>query len=145
MKTIYTAVLARLTEKIPALKWVEMDIGQLSQPKPSVAFPCALVGIKLPKCKSITDSLQDCQAQISIRLAFDTTMRTAAATPEEARNASLAVYDVIANVYATLQGWGTEHFNTLDRTSQGDEPTKNGMFVYKLEVTAQFEDATAEI
>ena len=144
MKTIYTAVIARLSETVPALKWLEMDMGQLSQPQPPVKFPCALVGIKLPKCKSITDTLQDCEARITIRLAFDTQMRTASLVPEESREASLAVYDVIAGVYAALQGWGTGHFNTLDRTSQGDEPTRNGLFIYKLEFSTTFEDATTE-
>jgi hypothetical protein len=144
MKSVYTAVLDRLTEKVPALKWIEMDMGQLSQAKPSVTFPCALVGIKLPKCKSITDTLQDCNAIISIRLAFDTQMRTSAATPGESRTASLAVYDTIADVYAALQGWGTQYFNTLDRASQGDEPAKNGLFIYKMEFSTMFEDATAE-
>ncbi|MDP2060096.1 MAG: hypothetical protein Q8J97_10165, partial [Flavobacteriaceae bacterium] len=96
MKTIYNAVIARLTEKVPALKWIEMEMGQLSQAQPSVKFPCAVVGIKLPKCKSLTDTLQDCEARISIRLGFDAPMRTAATTPEAAREASLAVYDTIA-------------------------------------------------
>lgn len=144
MKTIYTAIIARLTDQVPALKWIEMDMGQLSQAQPSVAFPCALVGIKLPKCKSITDTLQDCEASITIRLAFDTQMRTSAATPEIARNTSLAIFDTIADVYAALQGWGTDSFNTLDRKSQGDEPAKNGLFIYKLEFSTTFEDATAE-
>lgn len=144
MKTVYTAILSRLTEKVPALKWIEMDMNQLSQAKPSVAFPCGLIGIKLPKCKSITDTLQDCNALISIRLGFDIVRRTAAATPEEARNDSLAVYDTIADVYAALQGWGTSAFNTLDRTSQGEETAKNGLFIYKIDFSTTFEDATAE-
>ena len=144
MKTIYTAILARLQEKVSALKWIDLDTGQLSVAQPPVAFPCALVGIKLPKCKSITDTLQDCDARITIRLAFDTQMRTSAATPEDARNSSLAVYDTIADVYAALQGWGTANFNTLDRITQGDEPTKNGLFIYKIEFSTTFEDATAE-
>jgi hypothetical protein len=71
-------------------------------------------------------------------------MRTSAATPGESRTASLAVYDTIADVYAALQGWGTQYFNTLDRTSQGDEPARNGLFIYKMEFSTTFEDATAE-
>ena len=144
MKTIYTAVMERLKSQIPALKWIDLDRGQLSQPKPPVAFPCALVGIKLPKCKSVTDSIQDCEARITVRLAFDTNMRTAGATPEAARSASLAVYDTIADVYAALQGYGTNNFDSLDRVSQGDEPTKNGLFIYKIEFSTTFEDETAD-
>jgi len=143
MKTIYTAVMERLKTQVPALKWIEMDIGQLNQQNPPVAFPCALVGIKLTRCQSVTDSLQDCEARISVRLAFNTQLNTAAAVPDAARNTSLTVYDTIAAVYAALQGWGTDNFDSLSRTAQGDEPPRNGLFIYKLEFSTSFEDETA--
>jgi hypothetical protein len=143
MKTIYLAIMQQL-ETVEALKWIDLDTGQLSQAKPSVAFPCALVSIKLPKCKSLTDKIQDCEARISVRLGFDSKMRTAAKTPEAARTLSLAVYDTIADVYKALQGFGTENFDSLNRVSQGDEPSKNGVFIYKQEFSSQFEDRSAE-
>jgi len=143
MKTIYTAVMERLKTQVPALKWIELDIGQLSQQQPPVAFPCALVGIKLTRCQSVTDTQQDCEARITVRLAFNTQLNTAAAVPDAARNTSLAVYDTIAAVYAALQGWGTDNFDSLSRTAQGDEPPRNGLFSYKLEFSTTFEDETA--
>jgi hypothetical protein len=143
MKTIYLAIMEQL-ESLSALKWIDLDTGQLATPKPSVSFPCALVGIKLPKSKSLTDTIQDCDARITVKLGFDNKVRTAAKTPEVARTASLAVYDIIADVYKILQGFRTENFDNLNRVSQGDEPTKNGLFVYKIEFSTAFEDRTAE-
>jgi len=144
MKTIYTAVMARLQTQVPALKWIDLDTGQLNQAKPPVTYPCALIGIKLPNCKAISDTLQDCNAVITIKLAFDTQMRTAAGTPEQAREASLAVYDTIADVYKALQGYGTANFDSLSRTKQGDIPRRDGLFEYDQEFATSFEDATAE-
>ena len=143
MKTIYLAIMEKL-ESLSALKWIDLDTGQLAAPKPSVLFPCALVGIKLPKSKSLTDTIQDCDARITVKLGFDNKVRTAAKTPEVARTASLAVYDIIADVYKILQGFRTENFDSLNRVSQGDESTKNGLFVYKIEFSTAFEDRTAE-
>lgn len=131
-------------QTIEALKWIDLDCGQLSQPKPPVSFPCALISIKLPKCKSVTDKIQDCEARISVRLGFDNKMRTSAKTPEAAREASLSVYDTIADVYKALQGFGTANFDILNRVSQGDEPSKNGVFIYKQEFSTEFEDDSAE-
>lgn len=143
MKTIYNTLMERIQSKVAALKWIDLDTGQLSVPKPPVSFPCALISIKLPKCKSITDAVQDCDARITVRLGFENNLRTAAQTPTEARNRSLAVYDIIADVYAALQGYGCEYFDTLNRVSQGDEPSKNGLFIYKLEFSSSFIDSTA--
>lgn len=131
-------------ESLEALKWIDLDMGQLGQTKPPVSFPCALVGIKLPKCKSMTDTIQDCEARITVKLGFDNKMRTSAKTPEAARTASLEVYNIISDVYKQLQGFRTENFDSLNRVSQGDEPSKNGVFIYKFEFTTAFEDRTAE-
>lgn len=134
----------RLQNRIPELKWIDLDTGQLSLAKPSVSFPCALISIKLPKCKSLTNTIQEAEARITVRLGFENVKRTAAATPDEARNKSLEAYDTIANVYSSLQGFGTENFDALNRVSQGDESTKNGLFIYKMEFSTTFEDRTAD-
>lgn len=145
MKTIYTAIIARLQAEVPALKWIDMDMGQLdTAERPAVAWPCALVGIRIPKASSITDMEQDCTAKVSIALGFDKPGQTSANAAEANRTAGLAVYDVIADVYKALQGWGTENFDSLDRTSQGDEKTRNGTFKYRIDFATQFIDATAE-
>lgn len=151
MKTIYTAIIARLTEKVPTLKWVDMEKGQLKKTgdgqKPPVRYPCALISITLPKCKDITDTIQDCEGVIGVLLAFDpyTMNRTSAQADEEVREQHLEPYDVIADVYAALQGFNTENFNPLSRTSQGEDKTTNDkLFCYKITFGTQFEDMTAE-
>lgn len=151
MKTIYTAVIARLTEKVPTLRWVDMDKGQLKDTgdgqKPPVAYPCALISIAIPKSKDITDTTQDCTGTIGVLLAFDpfTMNRTAAQVEEAVRDQHLEPYEVIADTYAALQGWGTDNFNPLSRTSQGeDKSTNKKLFSYKINFSTQFEDETAE-
>ena len=144
MKTIYTAIIERLQDKAPALKWIDMDTGQLDvAERPAVMLPAALIAVRINRAVSITDTLQNCEAQVTVTLAFDAPGRTSASAPETIRNAGLEIYDVIADTYAALQGYGTANFDSLSRTSQGAGSIKNGLFRYPITFSVQFEDATA--
>lgn len=145
MKTIYNPILQRLETKVPELTWVDLERGQLdTNSRPPVQFPCALVGIDIDDANSITDTLQDCKATITVRLVFDTVGRTAGNTPAIEREKSLQVYDTIANVYKALQGFYTEHFDCLSRKRQGKEKSRHGYFQYRYDFSCEFEDLTAE-
>jgi hypothetical protein len=151
MKTIYSAVMARLKTKVKPLRWIDLDTGQLERApvlKPelerqALAFPCALVGINIPRSENITDTEQDCEARVIVRLAFNQEMRTNAAAPASVAPAALKPYDIIADVYAALQGWGTPNFDPLSRVSQQKENSRNGLFIYRIEFKTEFEDQTA--
>ncbi|HLW09763.1 MAG TPA: hypothetical protein VKX35_05140 [Fermentimonas sp.] len=145
MKTIYNDILSRLKEKVPAIKWIDFDTGQLESPeRPAVAFPCALISISISGASDITDNVQDCTGRIRIRLAFDQQMRTEASAPDTVRNKSLQPYDIIADVYSALQGFATIHFEPLTRVRQDKENSLYGLFIYFIEFNVEFEDQTAE-
>ncbi|MDR1646020.1 MAG: hypothetical protein LBS05_09435 [Tannerellaceae bacterium] len=147
MKTIYKAVVERLTEKVPDLRWVDLDTGQLDRKndRPAVAWPCALISIDIPQCKNLTDTVQTCQAKIVLRIAFDPegTGRTAANAPNSVREEALKPYDVISEVYKALQGYETPAFCPLTRTGQEKE-NRSDLFVYKMMFRCEFEDETAD-
>ena len=146
MKQIYNSILARLKEKVPAIKWIDWDTGQLeaNTERPAVRFPCALITISIPQAKDITETIQDCTTHVVVRLAFDPMERTSSEAPPEAREQALQPYDVIADTYAALQGFETPHFHALSRTSQAKENNRLGLFVYRISFKTDFEDDTAE-
>ncbi len=145
MKTIYNQLLQRLEEKVPQLKWIDLDCGQYeSNERPAVALPCCLLSIEVADTEDITETIQDCKARISARLAFENTGRTAGNAPEIVREKSLQVYDTIADVYKALQGFETENFEALRRTRQGKEKSRHGYFQYHIDFVCEFEDLTAE-
>ena len=146
MKVIYSALIARLKETVPALKWIDWDTGQLeaNTERPAVRFPCALITISIPQAKDITETIQDCTTHVVVRLAFDPMERTSSEAPPEAREQALQPYDVIADTYAALQGFETPHFHALSRTSQAKENNRLGLFVYRISFKTDFEDDTAE-
>lgn len=139
MKTIYRDIIERLQTKVPAIRYIDMDYGQLEQSQPSVAYPCALISLNFPDCRNLTDDIQDCKAEIIVRLAFDplNAGSTAAHAPEEVRERSLTPYDTIADVYTALQA-----FNDMSRKAQGKE-NRNDLFIYKMVFRKEFEDYTA--
>ena len=146
MKTIYSSILNRLRDKVPAIKWIDWDTAQLDvqTDRPAVRLPCALISINIPGAKDLTETIQDCTAQVVIRLAFDRMERTNSEAPPEAREQALQPYDVIADTYAALQGFETPHFHALSRTSQAKENNRLGLFVYRISFKTDFEDDTAE-
>ncbi|MDR1917016.1 MAG: hypothetical protein LBQ58_10630 [Synergistaceae bacterium] len=149
MRTIYSSLVARLKEKVPALRWIDFDFGQLEQASagqnPPVAYPCALVSIAIPRCHDLTETIQTCEARITLRLAFNplASGRTAANAPGDVREQALSPYDTIADVYAALQGFENGHFNALSRVSQEKE-SRNDIFIYRMVFRCEFEDETAK-
>ncbi|MFR9165010.1 MAG: hypothetical protein ACLVKO_01830 [Dysgonomonas sp.] len=151
MKVIYNDILDRLNPLLQdkTLRWFDWDNGQLKKKdatgRYAVAFPCALIRVGVTGTKDITDQVQDCRSAVTITLAFDPLSygRTAANAPEDVREQGLAPYEIIAKVYATLQGYGTDHFDCLRRRSQS-EVTHGDLFVYQIVFECEFEDSTAE-
>lgn len=147
MKTIYNAILLQLKTTVPEIKWIDYDRWQLDNQnqRPALAFPCALIGIKFTDCKDVTDTTQSCKATITVRLAFDTmNTNTNAAVTNEQRATALEPLDIIADVYKNLQAFETNNFNALSRKSQGDEKRSDGLFVYQIVFSCEFNDETAE-
>ena len=146
MKTIYVAIINRLKEQVPALRWIDLDVGQVDTPvRASVAWPAALIGIEMTQARNYTETHQTCVVRIPVNLCFNNTPdRTSANAPDEARERSLRIYDTIAEVYKALQGFETENFNTLHRVSQGKIARNDGMFLYRITFECEFEDITAE-
>lgn len=146
MKEIYTAVMDRLKSRVPAIKWIDWDTAQLESQseRPPVRFPVALISIAISRAKDITETIQDCEVQLTVRLAFDPMERTNSEATKEVREKVMQPYDVISDVYAALQGFETQSFHGLSRMSQAKENSRNGLFIYRLTFKTDFEDVTAD-
>lgn len=137
--------MAQLKQEVRAIRWIDWDKGQLkSKSRPSVAFPCALIGIHIAATSDITPTVQHCNAVVRIRLAFDQPMQTNSATPPTRLSKGLEPYDIIADVYKALQGFHTPNFDPLSRVKQMEETNQHGLFTYIIDFKTEFEDNTAE-
>jgi len=143
MEQIYNAILARLQETVPEIKWIDLDTGQLEYytDRPSVAFPCVLIDIELTQCKDLYEDVQLCNATIGIRVVQNPqTSRTNSAADKTVRKSELERYVLVENVYRALQSWESGIFNPLSRTSQKKENRKDGYFVCRINFATMFKD-----
>lgn len=148
MKTIYKAVSARIKSSVPEIAMVDYEKGQMNvKPgeRPALKFPCALVRIEIPTANDTTDTTQDCKARVTVRLIFEVLRsQTSTMHSDEKMEQSLEPYDVIADVYAALQGFETNDFNALSRKSSADEKRSDAYFAYQHIFETTFEDLTAD-
>ena len=58
-KEILKTVMERIREKVPELRWVDADEGQLDfqDSRPPVAFPCCLVELSYPGAENMSACL----------------------------------------------------------------------------------------
>lgn len=152
MRTIYQDIATRLHEAVPALRYIDLDTGQLEvqygeTQRPPVAYPCALVGINITSATDLYEGVQDCTATVIVRVAQDSPFRsaeTAAHANNERRDIALAPYDLVAEVYKALQGWSTDRFMPLSRFAQAREANSK-VFCSRIEFRTEFEDYSAEV
>lgn len=76
MKTIYTQLIKQLQTKVPALRWIDLNRGQLDVPytdnqRPPVSYPCVLIDISVERTTAFTDTLQE--SKQPSRLSLQTT------------------------------------------------------------------------
>ena len=126
MKVIYKDIVDRLKAKVPELRWIDLDFNQL----------------EVTNASDVTDYIQDCEALLSIRLAFDNLGQTAASTPQPYLDNALNPYNVAGKVYSALQGWHTAHFDPISRLRQRPEQSRHNLFIYRVDFQIRFEDTT---
>ena len=143
MEEIYKSIMARIQSTVPEIKWIDLDTGQLEfyNERPSVAFPSVLIDIEITQCQDLYQGVQLCNAIIGIRVAQNLqTGRTSNVTPKNVRQTGLQRYQLVEDVYRSLQSWESGIFNPLSRTNQKKEIRKDGLFVCRIDFTTMFKD-----
>lgn len=130
MKDVYLKTVARL-KTVTALKWIDADDGQLEffELRPAVSFPCALVDVEYPQCEDLSDTMQMCNARVTIRLAFEPAGKTNSAAPTLVQSAALARFVTVAACYSALQGWSDTDVGSFSRVSQITEKREDNLKV----------------
>lgn len=115
MKELITAVMTRLKEQVPALRWIDLNIGQMATDTPPVDYPCALIDVPTVDYSDAAQGVQLGKLTLEVELYFIVRTPGSMAAPEELRNQSLEHFDVAQQVYQALQGFSGETFTRLTR------------------------------
>ena len=131
MKELYQLIVAEL-KKVPEIKWIDFDYGQLENEKLGLKFPCGLIKLNSNN-KDIDESgSQQKNPTVQLRLAWDALgSRTSADTPESVLSRSLAWSATAKQVYDLFQGNELGDYNAFECTSEGQESRSDGKVVYK--------------
>jgi hypothetical protein len=138
---LFNALVAKL-QQLPALKWIDLDKGQIDQYelRPPISYPAVLIGIQYPRTESIGAKKQQVDALINLRLVVDYAGPTSHLSPAEARAESLQYLQLAEEVFALLQGYGSDRFNKLDRRNMREERRPDGLKVVNISFATSFVD-----
>ena len=144
---ILNAVMARLNEKEPNLKYMDEDWGQLDyyQENIPVKFPACLLELQQTSWKNQSQKVQDGILTISIRVADLKLSNTNFKAPSAQKTKAAAIWIVIENIHKALHGWRPldSEFGTLTRISTRRIKRDDGIREFELLYSALCTDASA--
>lgn len=115
MEEIITAVMQRLKDEVPELRWIDINIGQMATENPPVDYPCALVDIPCTDYSDAGGRVQLGKVTLEVELYFIVRTPMNMAAPEAIRQQSLSHFGLATQVYKALQGFSGESFTALSR------------------------------
>jgi hypothetical protein len=148
----------RLKERVPELKWIDQDFGQLERYKyrAPVSFPAALIDFAQATYEEVSQLEQITDLVITVRLAFAPWSQSYQDAPLDVKEKALEFYKIEQKVYAALHGWsplppaawgGTENytqpFRRMSAASEQREGDEEGLRVRVVTFTTQINDELA--
>ncbi len=128
-KTTFKEITAKILE-VPALRWVDFDLGQLEQEAPPVSYPCLLVGLGQSPVFQQLGSVEQVQLSITVRVAFRLFERTHSVNSDTYRDQALLHLDTLADIHARLNGLGGTNFTTIVRVGYWSNEKRADIRVY---------------
>lgn len=114
MKAIFKAVQDRITANVPAVRWVDFDLGQLDQEKPPVSYPCALIGFNSGEYTALGMSSSLGTITLEIAVAFQLRERTHSVADQQYRDEALTHLDTVDAVRVALEGLLGANFTAMN-------------------------------
>lgn len=146
MKALLDAVMNRISDTEPNLKYIDQDWGQLDYfaNHPPVKFPCALVDISRIPWSNEGRQIQYGLVEISVSISNARLSNSNLRAPEQQRFNAGAIWTILENVHKALHGWSAgDRFSALIRTSTRRIKRDDGIQEYEVIFTCQAYDASA--
>lgn len=146
MEKLLQDIQSRLLTKVPALKYVDEDWGQLdfySKDFP-VKCPCGLIDVIDAVWSNEGKLVQLGMVQVKVRVADLKLSNTSGAAPQAQKNKAFAIFTTLKEVFKALHGWsGDAHYSKLIRTRTTRIKRQDGVRIYETTFTCEMKDSSA--
>lgn len=142
MKALYLQLLELLSE-IPELRYVEQNYGQVTEEKPSIAYPAALITMNIHNVVEYEHLFIELEGSFEIMLVYKIFGETNSLTPAQQRTKSLAYYDVQEKIYKKLQGWKNDQFSPFSFRGATDQQIRKGLKTLTLRFETSWKEDIA--
>lgn len=142
---LYLCIVARLVAEVPALRYIDQDLGQLDNYdlRPAVSFPCVLIDMgDFDTDDMAGKNMQHAEGLVIVKIATDPFSSSNSLAPSDVRLKALEYYDLEQAVHVALHGWRTTGFSKLLRRKAGKELREDKFRVRAVAYATSFEDDT---
>ena len=146
MAKLYLHVLNRLKEKVPELRFIDQDLGQLEhyELRPPVDYPFCLIDLEQFQYTDIGGNCaQEAVGMVNLRIGLVKYTESNNLVPDNIRPNALRYYEVEQKVHEALQGWEGNGFSRLLRRSTATEMRNDDIRVREIKYAVSFQDNTA--
>jgi hypothetical protein len=144
---LYTEILARLKEKVPEIKYIEQDLGQLEHydMRPPVTWPCCLIDVadEYEYTDMQGNHSQLAEGRVMLRIGVVRYSDSNNLVPDNVRENALAYFEIEQKVFAALHGWAPAGFSRLLRRNAVTEKRDDDIRVRMIPFTVSFTDNSA--
>ena len=139
MDELFNLIIEQLKASVPELKWLDQDFGQLEvYENPPVLFPVALININIPQWDDWkVASQQFGNAEVIIKIGFDTRQQTNGAMPTLLRQQALSHFETVRKCNKCLTGLRGETCTMRRRASTLSHTSETGIKVYTVTYLAK--------
>lgn len=144
---LFLAIQEHIKTEVPAIEWIDQDLGQLEayQTRPAVSFPCVLIDFPTTQYSNHSQMVQWADINISVRLGFTPFSSANSEAPDVSKEAALQFYELENKVYEALQGFtANDCVQPLNRISVATERRDDVYRVREMIFTTATEDITAK-
>jgi hypothetical protein len=140
---MFTKLVLRLVSKVPELRYVDADLGQLDHYdiRPSVSWPCCLIDLDEFKFFETGNKLRQIgDGFISLRIGMVRYGESNNLVADNVRLNALRFYSIENKINQVLHGWEDEGFSRLLRRFAGTERRTDDIRVRIIKYAVSYND-----
>jgi len=146
---LFADICDQLLAKVPELRWIDYDWGQLDHPELSEAlqFDCVLVSFPDIAWDSLTRGAQDGVVNVLIKIGVDmyndSHIANGVTAPDRA--AAITKLGLVNKIQTALHGFEGDYFNKLQRVKSREEKRNDGLKVFQEYFVTRMNDNSGAI